>query len=154
MLAFITCIYFVSEGSNTFGYEVYSLDDDMIFDPMALTEAVTPSAVQANLKNRKFGMALLMSLHLNEFALVKTVIEDTPFESISNVVRSVGQEHLNQLIQFLSKCMEDSPHIEYYLQWCLDILQTHGLYMEKNRGKYLRYVTLLSSSRIYIRFAC
>jgi periodic tryptophan protein 2 len=116
----------------------------MIFDPIALTEAVTPSAVQVNLKNRKYGMALSMSFHLNEFALVKTVIEDTPYESISTVVRSVGQAHLNQLIQFLSKCMEDSPHVEYYLQWCLELLQTHGLFMEKNRGKFLRYVLLPS----------
>ncbi|KAL3790969.1 hypothetical protein ACHAW5_005214 [Stephanodiscus triporus] len=120
------------------GLHVYSLDEDMIFDPMALTEAVTPSAVQANIRKGKYGMALLMSLHLNEFALVKSVIEDTPYESICTVVRSIGQEHLSQLIQFLSKCMEDSPHVEYYLQWCLELLQTHGLFMEKNRGKYLR----------------
>ncbi|KAL7434608.1 hypothetical protein ACHAXH_005321 [Discostella pseudostelligera] len=120
------------------GLHVYSLDDDMIFDPLALTEAVTPSAVQANIRKGKYGMALLMSLHLNEFALVKSVIEDTPYESIATVVRSVGQAHLSQLIQFLSKCMEDSPHVEYYLQWCLELLQTHGLFMEKNRGKYLR----------------
>ena len=120
------------------GLHVYSLDDDMIFDPLALTEAVTPSAVQANIRKGKYGMALLMSLHLNEFALVKSVIEDTPYESIAQVVRSVGQEHLNQLIQFLSKSMEDSPHVEYYLQWCLELLQTHGLFMEKNRGKYMR----------------
>jgi len=120
------------------GLHVYSLDDDMIFDPMALTEAVTPSAVHANLKSRKFGMALVMSLHLNEFALVKTVIEEIPYSSISTVSRSIGQEHLSQLIQFLSKCMEDSPHIEYYLQWCIELLQTHGMFMERNRGKFLR----------------
>jgi len=120
------------------GLHVYSLDDDMVFDPLALTEAVTPAAVQTNLREGKYGMALLMSLHLNEFALVKSVIEDTPYESIGIVVKSVGRQHLGQLIQFLSKCMEDSPHVEYYLQWCLELLQTHGVYMEKNRGKYLR----------------
>mmetsp|Transcript_8074 Transcript_8074/g.17203 ORF Transcript_8074/g.17203 Transcript_8074/m.17203 type:complete len:927 (-) Transcript_8074:65-2845(-) len=120
------------------GLHVYSLDEDMIFDPLALTEAVTPSAVHKNLKSGKFGAALLMSLHLNEFGLVKAVIEDTPYESIANVVRSIGHEHISQLIQFLSKCMEDSPHLEYYLQWCLELLQSHGLFMEKNRGKYLR----------------
>lgn len=120
------------------GLHVYSLDDDMIFDPMALTEAVTPAAVRTNIRKGKYGMALLMSLHLNEFALVKSVIEDTPYESIASVVQSIGQQHLSNLIQFLSKCMEDSPHVEYYLQWCLELLQTHGLFMEKNRGKHLR----------------
>jgi len=120
------------------GLHVYSLDDDLIFDPLALTEAVTPSAVRTNLRKGKYSMALLMSLHLNEFALVKSVIEDTPFESIATVARSIGKENLNQLIQFLSKSMEDSPHIEYYLRWCLELLQTHGIHMEKNRGQYLR----------------
>lgn len=120
------------------GLHVYSLDDDLIFDPMALTEAVTPGAVQANLRKRKYGMALLMSLHLNKYALVKSVIEDTPYDSIATVVRSIGQEHVGNLIQFISKAMEDSPHIEYYLQWCLELLQTHGLLMERHRGKYLR----------------
>lgn len=120
------------------GLHVYSLDDDMIFDPISLSEAVTPSAVQANVRKGKYGMALLMSLHLNEFVLVRSVIEDTPYESIAVVVHSIGEEHLSQLIQFLSKCMEDSPHVEYYLQWCLQLLQIHGLSMEKNRGKYLR----------------
>ena len=115
------------------GLHVYSLDDDMIFDPLALTEAVTPSAVQSNLREGKYGMALLMSLHLNEFALVKSVIEDTPFESISTVVRSIGQEHLSQLIQFMSKCMEDSPHVEYYLQWCLELLQTKDITRQLSR---------------------
>lgn len=120
------------------GLHLYSLDDDMIFDPLTLTEAVTPGAVQANLRKRKYGMALLMSLHLNEFALVKSVIEDTPYESIATVVHYSGQERLNELIQFLSKCMEDSPHVEYYLKWCIELLQTHGIFLEKNRGKYLR----------------
>ncbi|KAL7543380.1 hypothetical protein ACHAWF_007377 [Thalassiosira exigua] len=140
------------------GLHVYSLDDDMIFDPLALTEAVTPSAVQMNIRKGKYGAALLMSLHLNELALVKSVIEDTPYESISSVVRSIGQEHLGQLIQFLSKCMENSPHIDFYLQWCLDLLQTHGLFMERNRGKYLRSFRALfrvvQSQHVDLRAIC
>ncbi|KAK1746488.1 WD40 repeat protein [Skeletonema marinoi] len=90
---------------STEGLHVYSLDDDMIFDPLALTEAVTPAAVQTNLREGKYGMALLMSLHLNEFALVKAVIEDTPYESIGLVVKSIGRQHLGQLTQFLSKAL-------------------------------------------------
>jgi len=120
------------------GLHVYSLDEDMIFDPIALTEAVTPDAVRTNLRKAKYGVALLMSLHLNEFKMIKTVIEDTPFESIAHVVKLIGQEHLGRMLQFLSKCMEDSPHVEYYLQWCLELLQTHGMHMEKHRGKFMR----------------
>jgi periodic tryptophan protein 2 len=111
----------------------------MIFDPIALTEAVTPGAVQSNLRSGQYGTALVMSLTLNEFSLVKEVLENTPFRSISHVVRSsVGPEHLERLLQFVSKCMTDSPHLEFYLQWCLELLQTHGMYLEKHRGTFMR----------------
>jgi len=60
------------------GLHIYSLDDDMIFDPIALTEAITPAAVEAKLAAAEYSMALRMAIHLNEFALVKNVLEETP----------------------------------------------------------------------------
>uniref|UniRef100_A0A7S2YDT2 Small-subunit processome Utp12 domain-containing protein n=1 Tax=Entomoneis paludosa TaxID=265537 RepID=A0A7S2YDT2_9STRA len=120
------------------GLHVYSLDDDMIFDPIALTEAITPLSVESKLNAREFGLALRMALHLNEFSLVKQVLEATPFASISHVVRSIGLEHLERFMQFIGKIFPDSPHVEFYLQWALEILQTHGMQMEKKRGLYMR----------------
>ena len=120
------------------GLHVYSLDDDMIFDPISLTEAVTPSAIFAKLKSKDYAIALKMAIHLNEFALVKEVMEDTPYDSIPHVVRTVGPEHLERLMQFLSKIMSTSPHIEFYLHWCLQLLQCHGVHIEKHRGSFMR----------------
>jgi periodic tryptophan protein 2 len=121
------------------GLHVYSLDEDMIFDPISLTEAITPAAVESKLASGEYGTALRMAVHLNEFALVKQVLEDIPFASITHVVRSIGPEHLERLMQFIAKIMMDgSPHIEFYLQWCLQLLQTHGLYMDKHRGSFMR----------------
>lgn len=120
------------------GLHVYSLDDDMIFDPISLTEAITPAAVEARLSAGDYGIALRMSVHLNEYVLVKEVLENTPYGSIPHVVRSVGPEQLEKLVQFVSKSMENSPHIEFYLQWCLQLLQAHGMHMEKHRGSFMR----------------
>jgi periodic tryptophan protein 2 len=120
------------------GLHVYSLDEDMIFDPISLTEAITPAAVESKLASRDFGMALRMSVHLNEFGLVRQVLEDIPYASIDHVVRSIGPEHLERLMQFIAKIMDGSPHIEFYLQWCLQLLQTHGLHMDKHRGSFMR----------------
>mmetsp|Transcript_21573 Transcript_21573/g.39130 ORF Transcript_21573/g.39130 Transcript_21573/m.39130 type:complete len:248 (-) Transcript_21573:148-891(-) len=120
------------------GLHVYSLDDDMIFDPISLTEAITPVAVEARLASGDYGVALRMAIHLNEYALVREVLENTPYGSIAHVVRSVGPEQLEKLMQFVSKSMENSPHIEFYLEWCLQLLQTHGLHMEKHRGSFMR----------------
>eukprot|EP00554_Chaetoceros_debilis_P002082 CAMPEP_0194084746 /NCGR_PEP_ID=MMETSP0149-20130528/14765_1 /TAXON_ID=122233 /ORGANISM="Chaetoceros debilis, Strain MM31A-1" /LENGTH=901 /DNA_ID=CAMNT_0038767491 /DNA_START=99 /DNA_END=2804 /DNA_ORIENTATION=+ len=120
------------------GLHVYSLDDDMIFDPIALTEEITPGAVQSNLRDGKHSTALLISLHLNEFALVQQVLEETPYGSIPHVVKTIGPEHLERLMQYISKCMTGSPHLEFYMQWCLHLLRTHGNNMEKNRSSYMR----------------
>jgi periodic tryptophan protein 2 len=120
------------------GLHVYSLDDDMVFDPISLTEAITPAAVEAKLEGRNYSMALRMAIHLNEFALVKEVLEAIPYASISSVAKTVGPEHLERLMNVVAKVMETSPHIQYYLQWCLELLRTHGLYMDKHRSSFMR----------------
>lgn len=120
------------------GLHVYSLDDDMIFDPISLTESVTPAAVESRLAGGDYGLALRMAIHLNESVLVKQVLEETPFASISHVVRAVGPEQLERLMQIIAKTMETSPHVEFYLQWCLEMLKTHGLHMDKHRGSFMR----------------
>jgi len=120
------------------GLHIYSLDDDMIFDPISLTEDITPSAVLSNLLSGRHGIALVISLHLNEFSLIRHVLENTPYESIPHVVKSIGPMHLEKSMQYIAECMKDSPHVEFYVQWCLEMLNTHGVYMEKRRGRYMR----------------
>lgn len=123
---------------TTEGLHIYSLDDEMIFDPISLTEEITPGAVQSNLSAENYSVALLISLHLNEFTLIREVLDKTPYKSIKHVVKAVGNEHLERLLQYLSKIMLESPHIEFYTQWCLELLQCHGMYMEKNRSLYMK----------------
>ncbi len=64
------------------GLHVFSLDEDMIFDPISLTEAITPGAVTSKLHAGDYAIALRMAVHLNEFALIKRVLEETPYASI------------------------------------------------------------------------
>lgn len=120
------------------GLHIYSLDEDLVFDPISLTEEITPGAVQSNLRSGNFSVALLISLHLNEFTLVRQVLEETPYDSIHHVVKTVGHEHLERLMQYVSKILLESPHLEFYTQWCLELLHCHGMYMEKNRSTYMR----------------
>ena len=110
----------------------------MHFDPISLSEEITPTSIQTKLASGECSTALRMALHLNESALVKEVLEDTPYSSIPHVVRTIGPEHLERLIQFVAKSMAESPHVEFYLQWCQELLQTHGMHMEKSRGPFMR----------------
>jgi periodic tryptophan protein 2 len=121
------------------GLHIYSLDDDMIFDPIALNEAITPASVEVKLSSGQYGLALRMALHLNEGNIIQTVLEQIPYKAIASVVRSVHQEHhLERLLQMIGKMVEESPHVEFYIQWCLELLQTHGMYIDRNRKQFLR----------------
>ena len=122
------------------GLHVYSLDEDMIFDPISLTENITPAAVESKLVNADYAVALQMALHLNEFGLVRQVLEETPYASIAHVVRSTSPVHLERLMQFIAKIMDPSPHLEFYLEWGLQILTTHGVHMDKNRTSLMRAI--------------
>jgi periodic tryptophan protein 2 len=122
------------------GLHVYSLDDDMIFDPISLTENITPAAIESKLAAKDFTIALKMAVHLNESELIKEVLEQTPYDSIPHVVRSIGLQNLelDRLLQCVAQMCHDSPHVEFYLQWCLELLQTHGMSMDRQRGTFMR----------------
>lgn len=122
------------------GLHVYSLDEDMVFDPMDLTEEMTPAAVKAHLSGCDYGRALQLSLHLNESELIEQVLDNTPYASIPSVVQSLSVPalQLERLLQLLATLLDESPHLEFYLQWTLELLQKHGSSLNRNRGTYLR----------------
>jgi len=120
------------------GLHVYSLDEDMIFDPISLTEAITPAAVEEKLGNEEYSMAIRMAIHLNEFVLIKQVLNEIPYASIPSVVKTIGPEQLLTIMNTITKVMDTSPHVQYYLKWCIEILKQHGAHMDKHRSIFMR----------------
>jgi periodic tryptophan protein 2 len=116
------------------GLHIYAIDDEMTFDPIQLTEALTPAAVIAKAISGEYSVALRMAININEGSLIKQVVETTPFDSISRTVQAVAPQHLERLIQFLAQEMATSPHIEFYLTWCMELLRNHGLSLERSRS--------------------
>jgi len=45
--------------------------------------------------------------------------------------------YLERLLQFVAKGAADSPHIEFSLQWCLQLLQSHDSYMDSHRVTFM-----------------
>jgi periodic tryptophan protein 2 len=120
------------------GLHIYALDDEMIFDPIQLTEALTPAAVEAKSMKREFSAALKMAINFNEGPLIKKVIEDTPFDLISLTVKAVAPHQLDRLIYVLAQESARSPHIEFYLMWCIELLKNHGLELERRRNVLMK----------------
>jgi periodic tryptophan protein 2 len=124
------------------GLHVYSLDDDMIFDPISLTEDITPASILGKLASQEYSRALHMALHLNEFAVVRQVLDGIPYGSIGWVVRNLRarDRELERLIHFLALILEETVHVQFYVEWSLQLLQARGSRMDRheNRGTYLR----------------
>jgi periodic tryptophan protein 2 len=124
--------------------QIYSLEDDLVFDPVALTEEITPAAVARKLALEEYGLALRTALALNETPLILQVLDETPFASIAAVVKTVNPEYLATLFTAVATQVSTSPHLEFYLEWTLRLLQSHGLVVEQqHRSRFLRALRTL-----------
>ena len=143
------------------GLHIYSLDDDMIFDPISMMEQemITPATIEHKVSLREYSAALRMALYLNEYHIIQNVLEQIPHGSIDFVCRSIHHDtNMNQskkknstahhqpleiLLQVISRQIDESPHIEFYIQWSLVLLQLNGYMIECNRSIYLRVLRAL-----------
>lgn len=113
--------------ATTEGLLIYGLDESLAFDPFELDEDITPESITQALARREYSRALVMALHLNEEPLIARCVEGVSVASIPLVAQTLhGEMYLQRLLQLLAKRMEHSPHLEFYLQWSLAVLNTHG----------------------------
>ncbi|KAE9361990.1 Periodic tryptophan protein 2 [Phytophthora fragariae] len=113
--------------ATTEGLLIYGLDERLAFDPFDLDEDITPETISKTLARREYARALVMALHLNEEPIIARCVEGVPLASIPLVAQTLrGEMYLQRLLQLLAKRMDRSPHLEFYLQWSLAVLNTHG----------------------------
>lgn len=62
--------------------------------------------------------ALLLSLRLNEAAIIRRCVEAVAPDQVGPVVRGVPNHYLQTLIAALADYMGTSPHTEFLLKWC------------------------------------
>jgi periodic tryptophan protein 2 len=98
------------------GLMVYSLNEQP-FTPVALSEAATPQRVRSLLNKKKYGQALVLSMHLNDSEIVREAFEAVPVENISIVAKSIPAGFLQRLLDLISVALADTPHLEFYLIW-------------------------------------
>jgi periodic tryptophan protein 2 len=136
------------------GLLIYRLDHDFIFDPISMNEAITPASIEQKLSSREYSMALRMALNLNEPHIIQTVLESVPYASIAFVCRSISfdknhslhQQPLEILLQSLAKMLDESPHIEFFIQWSLELLRIYGLDLDRHRNRFMRALRVLHKS--------
>lgn len=132
--------------ATTEGLLIYALDETLTFDPFELDEDITPETIKRTLKRAEFTKALLMSLHLNEEALIEACVEGVPTESIALVAQALKDVYLKRLMQLLAKRIDKSPHLEFYLQWSLAVLNAHGAKLRDDPSDFLTTFRALQKS--------
>jgi len=117
--------------ATTEGLMVYSLDSNLIFEPIDLSEDITPATIRSTLKAKEYSRALIMALKMNESDLTREVYETIPPNSVAIVVDTVSASHVERLLNFVIGQMDISPHIEFHLKWIQAILYKNGNLLQK-----------------------
>ncbi|OLL21793.1 Periodic tryptophan protein 2 [Neolecta irregularis DAH-3] len=129
--------------ASTEGLLIYSLDDHLIFDPFDLEIDITPSTTLSIVKEKEYLKALVMSFRLNEPYIIHQVYESIPPQDIQLVAKELPEVYLRRLLQFISKHVEESPHVEFHLLWIEALLTHHGRVLKEksiNYGSELRNI--------------
>lgn len=137
----VTAVGFSPTGSgfcaaSTEGLLMFSLDNQIQFDPFDLAIDITPETTLSVLRNEKdYLQALVMSFRLNESPLIRQVYNSIPATAIALVVKNLPRVYLARLLRFVTQAADESPRLEFNLKWIEAILTAHGIYLKENAGK-------------------
>lgn len=120
------------------GLHVFVLDEDLVFVPFGLDQDITPLHVFRCLDSLDYTNALRMAIQLNESDLIQQALEGTPVRYIPLVVQELENHFTEKLCLVLGERMEGSVHLEFYLQWALELLRIRGPHLDQNRGSVMR----------------
>ena len=134
---------------STEGLHVYSLQDDLLFDPILLSMDVTSTKVIQYVEKKEYGLALRYALQLNERPLLIQVLDSIPYKSIPNIISSntiLQPKFYSLYLQTLSSIFQNTSHVDYYLQYIFQFLIHHGQYLQKkgtNNNKIQKELRLI-----------
>jgi periodic tryptophan protein 2 len=118
--------------TTTAGLVIYSLDDQMLFDPYMLDIDITPETILETLKDEVWLKALVMALRLNEFKITKKVFCAIPPANIKLTAQQLHPVYIQRFVNFLATHMETSNALEFHLTWVHALFAFHGQYFKQN----------------------
>jgi len=123
--------------ATTEGLLIYSLDSTLIFDPFELDVDITSASIITTLEEKKYLQALLMAFRMNEQNILVKVFESIPHIDIQLVVQAFPSSYLQKLLSLIALQMENSPHLEFHLVWCIHLFSHQGEYIRDNSSSFL-----------------
>ncbi|KAJ9530419.1 hypothetical protein QJQ45_000793 [Haematococcus lacustris] len=132
--------------ATTEGVVLYSLDDDMLFDPTDLSEDLTPATCRKALAAGAHLRALLIALRLRDSQLLRACVFGTPAAQVVSVAAGLPAVFLPPLVQALAQYITSSPHLEFVLKWAHALCTQHGSVLEAAAGGAGRNATVAAAA--------
>lgn len=147
----VFCVKFSPTGrswaaATTEGLLIYSLDNNMIFDPYDLEIEITPISVEKSMTDRKYMQSLILAFRLNEQEIIQKVIENIPVNEIEHVSSNLPFVYVQKLLDFIANQLETSCHLDFYLRFSVHLLYLHGSVLKQNLNLMLPSLTSLQKS--------
>ncbi|XP_063413018.1 periodic tryptophan protein 2 homolog [Mytilus trossulus] len=138
----VSCIRFSPTGrswaaTTTEGMLIYSLDQNLVFDPYDLEIEITPVNVRKKLFEKEYSTALILSFRLNESKLIQEVLESIPYSDIDVISENLPEIYVDKLLNYLASGIESSAHIQFYLKWTNKLLMCHGPKLKQRSQKVM-----------------
>ncbi|KAJ8297869.1 hypothetical protein KUTeg_024400 [Tegillarca granosa] len=138
----VTSIQFSPTGrawaaTSTEGLLIYSIDQNLVFDPFDLEIEITPSNVKKTLTREDYSTALMLSFRLNESKLIQEVVESIPISSVEVICENLPDTYVDKLLDFLARQIESTAHIEFYMTWINRLLMHHGPKLKQRSQKIM-----------------
>eukprot|EP00736_Rhodelphis_marinus_P001983 Rmarinus@m.290 len=118
--------------ATTEGLMLYSLDENMYFDPTDLDIEVTTESVRSAIKEKEYARALVLALRLNESDVLLEALYAVPVSEVEYISRIIPQHHFARFVSLVAEQLEDSPHFEFLLLWIRNFLEWHGTYFRSH----------------------
>jgi periodic tryptophan protein 2 len=145
------CVKFSPTGrswaaASTEGLLIYSVDEELAFDPFELDLSITPQSILDVLLNHEYLKALIMAFRLNEKPLIQKVYESIPTSDIKLIVKQLPTSYLSNALRYIGERMDRSPHLEFDLLWVNALLSLHGRYLREHSLEYASYFRAVNKS--------
>ena len=121
--------------ATTQGVLLYSLHQDLYFDPTDLAEDVTPDAALRALRSEAYVKACLIALRLGDETLIRHVLLSTKPRAVASVASTLPGPLVPQLLAPLAEMLHASPHVEHVLRWVEALCLRHGAAIEAQQSQ-------------------
>jgi len=75
---------------------------------------------------------------------LSSLTRDAP--TVQLIVQNLPEVYVEKLLPFLAERLDSSPHLQFYLHWCTQLLTTHGGRLKERSSSNMAVVHDLQKS--------